>query len=373
MNKLNSERKLRNYLLFTILTGIIFIVVISISSKNVNAEPIIADHLAAADFEKIPDIYFDIIHDDFHIYYGHTSHGSQIMSGLSTLEGENSSLDPPYFHEVGDDLGHNGDVSWEPDIINYLYYNPECNMVMMSWCGGCSDNTEQGINTYLETFNQLEQDYPDVIFVYMTGHLDGTGINGNLYARNNQIRAYCNNNDKVLFDFADIESYDPDGNYYPDDTDYCNWCTEWCKTHDCPDCGCAHSQCFNCYLKGKAWWWMMARVSGWNGTGGEDNTPPTVLINTPKQGFYFNNNKIINLRTTIVIGSIEIKVDAFDTMSGVSHVGFYIDDTLVVDDIDAPFSWMWSERSFTWHTLKVVAYDGVGNSASDEVIILKIL
>jgi len=315
-----SEKRVRNYLLIAIFTGIFFIIIISLSSLNIKAQPIIADHLAAADFEEIPDIYFDIVHDG-----------------------------------------------------KYLNSTPECNIVMMSWCGGCSDNTEEGINTYLNTYNQLELDYPDVTFVYMTGHLDGTGVNGNLYARNNQIRAYCNNNNKVLFDFADIESYDPDGNYYPNDTDYCNWCIEWCKTHDCPDCGCAHSQCFNCYLKGKAWWWMMARNSGWNGTGGEDNTPPTVSIKTPKEAFYFYNRKIIDLFFTLVIGNIEIKVEAFDTHSGVCNVSFYIDDIFVVDIVEPPFSWMWSDISFSWHTLKAIAYDGADNFAYDEIKVLKFL
>ena len=52
--------------------------------------------------------------------------------------------------------------------------------------------------------------------------------------------------------------------YYLDETDECNWCAVWCDAHPCPGCdGCAHSHCFNCYLKGKGFWWMMARVHGW--------------------------------------------------------------------------------------------------------------
>ena len=57
----------------------------------------------------------------------------------------------------------------------------------------------------------LETDYPKITFVYMTAHLDGSGADGNTNQRNEQIRAYCRANNKVLFDFADIESYDPDG------------------------------------------------------------------------------------------------------------------------------------------------------------------
>ena len=48
--------------------------------------------------------------------------------------------------------------------------------------------------------NKLENEYPNVHFVYMTGHLDGSGLNGNLHIRNEQIRNYCKNNNKILFD-----------------------------------------------------------------------------------------------------------------------------------------------------------------------------
>src|SRR5690606_14437501 len=94
-----------------------------------------------------------------------------------------------------------------------------------SWCGGCSENTEAGIDAYLTAMTNLERDFPGVTFVYMTGHLDGSGESGNLHRRNEQIRDYCVDNGKVLFDFADLESYDPDGNYFLDKAadDGCNY------------------------------------------------------------------------------------------------------------------------------------------------------
>ncbi|MCP4569950.1 MAG: hypothetical protein GY841_20410 [FCB group bacterium] len=247
----------------------IFYVILAllVLSTPVLSAAITADHSTVTDFATIPPSIIDAIAADYHIYYVHTSHGSQIISGISMVESEDAAYDPPYYYEVSDDLGHNGDTSWVPNTRTYLNAHPECDMAMFSWCGGCSDNTEEGINIYLNKMEELEADYPKVTFIYMTGHLDGTGVAGNLYLRNNQIRDYCMANDKILFDFADIESYDPEGVYYPDETDYCNWCTAWCAAHpaDCPACGgCAHSQCFNCFQKGKAWWWMMATISGWS-------------------------------------------------------------------------------------------------------------
>lgn len=229
------------------------------------AETIIADHSAVPQFELIPSQVIEQIRAGYKIYYAHTSHGSQIGTGLDMLVAENALYALPTIHHPGGDLGHNGDTSWVLPTRSWLNAHPDYNVAMWSWCGGVSYNTEEGINIYLNAVSQLENDYPNVTFIYMTGHLDGDGPSDNLYIRNNQIRAYCTANGKVLFDFADIESYDPDGNYYPYENDDCFWCYDWCSSHSCPSCdGCAHSHCFNCYLKGKAFWWMMARVSGWN-------------------------------------------------------------------------------------------------------------
>jgi hypothetical protein len=245
------------------------------SSTSGQTGGIIADHQAAAAFDAIPDSFIHQAKSSYRIFYGHTSHGSQIITGMQLIQAQDSL----YAFNAGTgslridedewaDLGQDGDLDWADTTRNVLAQpDSNINLVMWSWCGGVSDNTQAGINTYLNAMNQLESDYPDVVFIYMTGHLDGTGPNENLYARNNQIRNYCRSNDKVLFDFADIESYDPDGSYYPWGSDWCEWCETWCESHTCPACDdCAHSQCMNCYQKGKAFWWMMARLAGWSGS-----------------------------------------------------------------------------------------------------------
>lgn len=100
--------------------------------------------------------------------------------------------------------------------------NSSTNQVVLSWRGGAAYTTESGVNAYLDKMNALETDYSAVKFIYMTGHLVGSEINGNLFARNDQIRGYCLANGKTLFDFAYVESYDPDWVFYPDDSNVCN-------------------------------------------------------------------------------------------------------------------------------------------------------
>jgi hypothetical protein len=228
---------------------------------------IIVDHHAVAAFDSIPASYFQAVRDNFPIFYGHTSHGSQLVSGMEMLEAENGDLFiSPQLSELSGDLGHDGDLTWAGQTREYLDGHAGTEVVMWSWCGGCSDNTDAGIDTYLNAMTQLENDYPSVLFIYMTGHLDGTGEDGLLRHNNNRIRDYCLARDKVLFDFADIESWSPDGIFHPDETDACGWCESWCAQNDCPTCAaCAHSHCFNCYRKGRAFWWMMARIAGWQG------------------------------------------------------------------------------------------------------------
>ncbi|MFH0842954.1 MAG: hypothetical protein V1903_10070 [Bacteroidota bacterium] len=259
---------------------------------KISFEDMIIDH-SCTKLSSIPSEYIASAKQTLHIAYGHTSHGSQLttgMEGLVTFKGSayawnnggsNGALDL-HDYAMSGDLGNPDRTSWADRTRTYLNANGDVNVIIWSWCGQVSSATETDINTYLDLMSGLESEYPGVKFVYMTGHLDGTGLTGNLHLRNEQIREYCRDNDRILFDFADIESYNPDGTYFgdkiPDDacaydtngdrTRDGNWANEWQNSHtegvDWYSCSSAHSEPLNANQKAYAAWWLWARLAGWD-------------------------------------------------------------------------------------------------------------
>ncbi len=260
---------------------------------TLTGDALIIDH-SCTDIDAIPEQAITDAKEQLHIAYGHTSHGSQIVTGMEGLvtfkgalysfsnggTGDNLELrDRPF--PSAQDLGNPNRTLWEADTRAYLDANSHINVVIWSWCGQVSTASEEDIDTYLTLMDGLEADYPDVTFVYMTGHLDGMGLSGNLHIRNEQIRDYCVQNGKVLYDFADIETWDPDGTYFGDKipNDNCdydsddnglrdsNWAQQWQVANPSGwyDCSSAHSQPLNANLKAYAAWWLWARLAGWEG------------------------------------------------------------------------------------------------------------
>jgi hypothetical protein len=102
----------------------------------------------------------------------------------------------------------------------------------------------------------------------------------------------------------------------------------------------------------------------------EDTIEPYLHIKSPKNGYLYILDKSIIYRPlaqTTIFGKITIKLEVFDNESGINRVEIFIDDELKTTIIPPYYEWMWDDRAFSTHTIKVIAYDNVNNSATEEL------
>ncbi len=260
--------------------------------RSPSAAAIIADH-RHTDISQIPDEWIDAART-LVVHYAHTSHGSQILTGLRWLEQQDSRYNvdiqasgtvvlPPDTTalRVYDGNNYAGDTYITPDqyweepggrdhtrsVLNTGWFT----VSLWTWCGQMSYYNDAQIQQYIDVMTQFESEYPDVTFVYYTGHTDGSTPGSTLWRHNDMVRQHVQDTNAVLFDFADIESYEPDGTFHESASDSCAWCADWCTTHpsnfECQDLpsSCAHTHGLQCTLKGQAFWYLMARIAGWDG------------------------------------------------------------------------------------------------------------
>ncbi|MBN2579599.1 MAG: PEP-CTERM sorting domain-containing protein [Pirellulales bacterium] len=339
---------------------------------STQAAPIIIDH-TRTEITKLAEAEIVNAKSQLHIAYGHTSHGSQLTTGMTGLvsfaNGGGKGMDFPAdifaWNNGGTggaldlhDYAMGGDVGYYPQWVDNTHgylgtvnpttgrgnTNPDVNVIVWSWCGQLAGYTaQQTIDWYLDPMTSLESEYWGIKFVYMTCHLNGTGAGGNLNLRNEQIRQYCQDNNKILYDFADIESYDPDGlvNYMElyanDNCDYNsgsgsrNWATDWQNAHtqnvDWYNCTCAHSKPLNGNQKAYAAWalWTDLAIPIWNGPGGGNyNTASNWTNETVPNGVdaiaHFTGNiaspSTVNLASSVTLGTVKFDSPQSYTVAG---------------------------------------------------------
>jgi len=307
---------------------------------SIFAQGMVIDH-ACTDITAIPQEWITAVQNDIQSHYAHTSHGGQLTYGIGFVEDSDS------FYSV--DIGSQylpsssgaycvfdgqesvsyitPDLYWESseglDLTrDVLDNNPSLDTSMWSWCSQCDYYNQSQVQAYLDAMSLLESEYPDVTFIYFTGNAQGTGSAGyNRYQRNNQIRDYCSANDKVLFDFADIDCwwFNPSSSQWEQNT-YSYSGTDVPSEHPQyygDEYG--HTTAESCFNKGVAWWWMMAVLAGWGSSGVAEgdqaasvcevriNNPVTlpaqISISLPQQSF-------IQMEVLDVSGRCAAEIDA---------------------------------------------------------------
>ena len=239
------------------------------------------------------------------------------------------------------------------------------------FCTQMNYYSEQTINDYLQAMSNLEEDNPDITFIYFTGNAQtgpGNHYNQDLdqgynrFLRNQQIRTYCQQNNKVLFDFGDIDCwwYNTTLMEWEQATyEYWNGSAYVDVPYEHPQYNydqSAHTSYENCENKGKAVWYMMASLTGWN------NNQGTMDVNQPLYDRGFPIRHAVDgdwgsaqsfMPTMGTISSVDIWMRVFGTPEfdltveiRLNHPQGILLDAQTLPSAEIPTSWSWVTINF---------------------------
>ncbi|MCB0749266.1 MAG: S-layer homology domain-containing protein [Ignavibacteriae bacterium] len=165
------------------------------------------------------------------VLFNHQSVGSNIITGLDTMK----KADPGRYsismkasqdiswYDTYDGINHfkegangapSGKISGKKNLV--ATYNSKIDVAFMKFCFvDVSADLDALWIEYRDAMEELESTYPNIKFIWWTmpitinGSQDRDSFNAN-------IRNYVNQNNKILFDIASIESHDPSGNAIKD-------------------------------------------------------------------------------------------------------------------------------------------------------------
>ena len=89
---------------------------------------------------------------------------------------------------------------------------------------------------------------------------------------------------------------------------------------------------------------------------------PNVTITKPLDAIYFRDVDIAPFLLPVIVGKITIEANATDSDGTIERVEFIVDNVSRYNDTIEPYSWLWNEKIFGFHTITVVAYDNDGRS-----------
>ncbi len=262
--------------------------VASAASGASRSAPVVINHLCA-DLAAIPVDAIQTAQDVCKWHYARLSHGRQIMVGFERIEAAD-----PFYAAIWPKTG--GSLPVEPDMLCIYtdavasdYYwrgsgiditrailngTPELNISAMCWCAELDTAPVSYVQDYLTAMQTLESEFPGVTFVYFTGSAEiGGGYGYNRYLRNKQIRDFCVANNRVLYDFEDLDSWwhNPATQQWEHSTYEYNSVTVPVEHPNLAGNDAEHTSYESCEQKGRAAWWMMAVLSDWMPTTGVDD------------------------------------------------------------------------------------------------------
>lgn len=253
------------------------------------------------------------------LMFRHASVGTTINNGLDCVQGtrnnpkECTEFEPYKYDRRNWDFQGRGNSGWKGkvndfvdttedqidqfDIFSFKFCYLEGLDEIAEPCGKPFNETTTESNwQYLKNaYENLENKYPDKIFIWWTIPLTQSGQ----YCTeqmNSRIRNYCKENGKILFDIADIETYDTLGNHTTNGQGWEIAFNGYCGEKTGPSC---HPNWLGSIMLAKAFWYMMVTIA-------ENN--PISVTESDKSEIKFTPNPASDFIEITFSGNSEIKI-----------------------------------------------------------------
>jgi len=281
----------------------------------------IAGYTVATDsvLRTIPSSILNTIRSDFEVAYFHTSHGTHVSYGVYGLPGFKAGDDVKFAVSTSKEDGKlyfrdnpggfstpdlsQTDPNWDAWVDESRSWleepaNAGVTVFMWSWC----DIYNHDVSAYCAAMRTLINEYGPggtrigsgrarenpVNFVFMTGHANGGSNVGDGCPKNQAdiINTFCRTNGYYCIDYYSIDTHAMNGTYYEDTNDdsdsaeyggnfYGDWQddhalgTDWYENRSSPEgsvvYGQHNTQHITANRKAFAFWWVMAKLAGWDG------------------------------------------------------------------------------------------------------------